>query len=39
MIPIIVPEGFPLWGKIVIAAIVAVLLILYIRHFIKGGRP
>jgi len=36
MIPIIIPESFPLWGKIVIAAIVIVLLIFYIRGYFKG---
>lgn len=39
MVPIIVPEGLPLWGKIVIAVIVVAVLILYVRHYVKNRRP
>lgn len=38
MIPIFVPEGFPLWGKIIIAVIVIVCLVLFIRTYRKNGR-
>lgn len=38
MIPIIYSEPLPLVGKIVIAAIVIVGLVLFVRAYIRNGR-
>lgn len=38
MIPIFVSESLPLWGKIVLAGITIVLLILFVRAYIRNGR-
>lgn len=38
MIPIIISEPLPLLGKIVIAGIVIVGLILFVRSYIRNGR-
>ena len=38
MIPIFYSESLPLFGKIIIAGITIVLLILFVRAYIRNGR-
>lgn len=39
MIPIFYDESMPLLGKIVLAGITLVLLILFVRSYIRNRRP